>query len=436
MRWPCLALAAVAGACTGESSRFLSSARPTLIVVAEGQGGRRTTVIDRRDSKVAQLELDGGAHPQVWVLEYEATVEELELPTRALAEDPKGLPLPAPVVAHGLSYDDGWSDAWTTTNALPTALAEVRYRETSPCPVVEFQQRHLGADHLVQSFVALPLDQERVFMGSATGEFFEISVDDQRQLTQLSTSTPHQAGFADDAGDLWLLSSDGELVHGRPETGFVAGPKLANVAGGWLELTGSHDGGPLELYALGAGLEVARYLGGEWTLLDTPGVADPDRTGLDIAWIERGLVVTIGRSSGELVEHRAAGGFRILTLQLPVQFNEDAPWKLRHVRGVGVFMGTRYNLLFERREGRWIELPELGLSPKADVMADLGEGHLISGGNGTLAYWVDGFGYCDPLAFPTGGELRDAVALPGQLFIFSLDRNEGSLINHFAMARP
>lgn len=435
MRWPWLGLIGALGACGGEPVRFLGSTRPTAIVVAEGSGGRRTTVIDRRDAPAGQLELDGEVHQQVWVLEYEQTVATLELPARTLVEDPKGLPLPTPIVAHHLSYDGGWDEEWSKGGNLPTALNEVRYRETSPCPTVTFQQRHFGGETAQPAF-AVPLTQDRVLLGSLSGEFFEIGEDYDQRLTELPTSTPHQAGFASADGEVWLLGGDGQVVHGRPGTGFSAAPTLPPVGGGWLELTGSNDGGPLELYALGGGLEVARYFEGQWTMLETPGIADSTRAGKDIAWIEPGLVVTSGRSSSELVEHRVLGGYRTITLQIPIQFNQDAPWKLLNVRGVGVFLGTRYNILFERREGRWIDLPQLNISPKADVMADLGRGHLVSGGNGTLAYWVDGFGYCDPLAFPTGGELRDAVAVPGHLFIFTLDRNEGALLNHFTLARP
>ncbi|MBK6686183.1 MAG: hypothetical protein IPG45_17050 [Deltaproteobacteria bacterium] len=436
MRWPWLGLIGALGACGGEPVRFLGTANPTAIVIAAGPIERRTTVIDRRYSPVGELVVEGEVHPQVWVLEYEQTVTELELPARALVEDPKGLPLPSPAFAHGLRYEDGgWSAEWTKAVGLPDALAEIRYRETSPCPAVSFQQRHFGGEKAQPAF-AVPLSQDRVLLGTVGGEFFEIGEDYDRRLTELSTSTPHQASFASADGEVWLLGADGQVIHGRPGTAFSPAPTLPPVGGGWLELTGSNDGGPLELYALGGGLEVARYFEGQWTMLETPGIADSARAGKDIAWIEPGLVVTSGRSSSELVEHRVSGGYRTITLQLPIQFNQDAPWKLLNVRGVGVFLGTRYNILFERREGRWIDLPQLNISPKADVMADLGRGHLVSGGNGTLAYWVDGFGYCDPLAFPTGGELRDAVAVPGHLFIFTLDRNEGALLNHFTLARP
>lgn len=430
-------LVAAVGACGPEPVRFLSSTQATAIVVADGSGGRRTTVIDRRYSPAGQLDLDGEVHQQVWVLEYAETVTALDLPARTLVEDPKGLPLPTPTFAYGLRYENGgWSEEWTKTVGLPDALTEVRYRETSPCPVVNFQQRHLGVEPPVQPAFAVRLTQDRVLMGSVGGEFFEFGQDYDRRLTELSTSTPHQAGFAADDGEVWLLGLDGQVVHGRPETGFLPVPRLPQVGGGWVELTGSNDGGPLELYALSTDLQVARYAEDRWVLLDTPGIIDSTRTGLDIAWLERGLVASIGRSSSELVEHQASGGFRTITIELPIQFNQDAPWKLRQVRGVGVFLGTRYNILFQRRDGRWIDLPKLSISPKADVMADLGAGHLVSGGNGTLAYWVDGFGYCDPLTFPTGGELRDAVAVPGHLFIFTLDRNEGALINHFGLTRP
>lgn len=423
-------------ACSADPLRFLGTTRPTSILIAVGARDRVTTVIDHRPGVPVSLEVDAEVHQQLWALEYEQTVDELVLPARALTEDPKGLPLPPPDGVHGLSFDGEWPDEWTTVSPLPEALQEIRYRETSPCPAVTFEQRRFESESTDQPAFAVPLDDQRALVGGRAGRLFEVSRDSDRALTELSTSTPSQAAFAAKDGEIWLLGADGRVVRGRPETGFVAAPSLPPVAGGWLEITGSLDDAPLELYALGDGQEVARYSEGRWTMLDSPGVVDPSRTGQDIAWIEAGLAVSIGYSSSAIVEHRADGTYRLINVQLPPQFNEDAPFKLQHVRGVGVFFGSRYNVLFQRKDGRWTDLPSLPATPKADVMADLGGGHLVSGGNGILAYWVDQFGHCDPLMFPTGDELREAVALPRQLLVFALDREGGSLVNTFTMGRP
>lgn len=407
-----------------------------MITVIRGPAGRVTEVIDRRYQGAVSLTLEGGSDTDAWVLEYDATLDELGLPARRLVEDPGGLPLPTPARSQHLHYEDAWADDWSVEMGLPAALGEVRYVETTPCPSVTFSQTRFSVTDARSEF-AVALDATRIFAATTTGTFHLLTPDGEVRLPNIPRSTPHNSAFVDPTGEVWLMATDGRVSRGHPDTGFEAAPQLPTVPTAyWQSLSGSTDDGPLELFAVNDPLLVAHYAGGAWTTLPTPGVLSGGRAGTDVVWLSRGKAVAIGYDPSTIVEFSVDGTYKLVHLDLPIQFNEDAVWKLLRVEGLGVVVGTRYNILYVRREDGWYPLPEFPGEPKADVMVDLGQRTFISGSGGILAYWVDGFGYCPPLSFPTGEELRNGAALPGWVFVFAHDSGKGALLNRFHLTRP
>jgi hypothetical protein len=410
-----VAVASSMFACAGPESFWLSRSGATsalVFVFAESGPSLSSYTLDA--DRALRVEIDRDDVTSIVTLEYERSLAELGIPEGTLNLEPRGGPIPPGDRAHRLVVDDSMD--WESIAETPDELADLGIRETRPCPTYVDRPRHLPAE-IGEAMLIAPLDADRLLLGTASGSFFEIGVDGNRPLPDLPTTTPRQAGARTGDGDVWLLDQDGTIQRGTLERGFEPAGQLP-FGGDWHRLTAAPTG--VELWAISDRRAIARSTGGAFELVKPPLAAVPAfETRVGIAWVEPGVAMYIGDGDHVATIIRADGERTEIELEIPPQFTFESPYSIERVAGIGSVVGTRYNVLFAIEGARAVTLPSGGVEPKAEVILDLGDGALLSGGRGELVRYVDGYGMCDPILLQVAGDFRGRGTIGGRPAFFT-----------------
>ena len=162
---------------------------------------------------------------------------------------------------------------------------------------------------------------------------------------------------------------------------------------------------------------MAHFDGQGWTIVRgaSPLGRSPVRPG--IAWAAPGLAVLIGSSVDGILEISSVGGERAVFFEYPVRVDTDAPYSVAHIEGLGVVVGTYYDIAYRRNDAEWLRLELPLATPSADVILDLGDRTFIAGGeDGIYVQWTPDGKACAPL-IGLGGMTADRIAPLGNGFV-------------------
>ncbi len=351
---------------------------------------------------------------RVYALGYSVPLAELGLKPGPLTLAKPGLPPPTPATVSRLEVIGGAPAQWTDLGETPDEVRGLAVTELVKCaafsPPTYF--RLSGTEKTVPSLL-LKLDESKALIANNEGKFFEVSPDSARQLTELSTSTPHDVGFRRADGEIWLAGPKGRVAQGDLVHGFVEAPALHYTKPA-LKLTGSPAGQPLELFVVTSSLAVEHFDGARWRVLVEASGPAPQPSRIGLAWIGPGKVAVIGAKTNVVWEVDLSG--TITTIELPVVL-PDALFSIANLEGVGPVAASRYGAFF-RRSDRWNMFPMLPSLARVDVLMPIDtQGFLAGGEGGELTQWTPEAGYCPPFYSGTGGSLDLGVTLGRDLVL-------------------
>lgn len=316
--------------------------------------------------------------------------QELTAPTMS---EPK---LPAPKAVYESSIQGADQTPWAPTNGLgeaaSLALRSLNLKEDYLCDLysIPLEARDASAHGTATSSTpsfGLPLSDGTVFVGTLTGEFFRVSEDvappetPPTQLTELSTTTPHHAGFIRDDGEIFLLGADGRFARGDLMHGFVEQQEQAlGGASQHVRLSGSKSG-PVELFAVSDAKAFQRFDGLRWTTLSTSAAEPRDD---NIRSVERPGVVWLGPNEAmatlmvthepTVILHYKNGEVR---RELSPFTNEiEHPSEVLDVPGWGVIVGSDNGRISFRKGDAWGEPIRIS-NARVRAMVSLGPSLLV-----------------------------------------------------------
>jgi hypothetical protein len=383
--------------------------------------GDRVWAFDLLRSDVRLLSLPPDRSVELYALMLECSLDALGLEEGqlSLAVSPEGRRLPALRRVLFSAYADGAQSGWTEAT-LPAALAELRIRgeDVSPCdlyaPSFETRDIHLDDTTGTNPILAVPLDRSSVLVATTAGRFFRVDQNGATLLTSLSTATPHAGGFARADGELWLFGTDGAVVRGRPETGFVSAPSL-NTKTGFEAVTvdGSKEGA-IELYAFTHSGVLERFDGVSWTVLDTSDPL-PVLHKNDVTWIEPGRAIAVIANPNRVIR---IDGASVNVDALPT--SNEGPVSTS-TSALGVLIGTDTgSILIDRPEGA----TSIDGSPFDDSIIEFmpyGPGFFVSAGHGLGALYSPRAGFCHKGAYAPQ-EVRPILPLADGFLLVSRAR--------------
>lgn len=216
----------------------------SMLLFVEGKGVTNAFAIDIPSSGTPEYPVF--SRPDE--LQLTAVQYKCDLETLGMVEGPQLLDsptarveLPTPLALRTALDSAGAQSSWLDVDPVVTdspertaaeaLLKEVVLPEDNLCrlhrtPFELFEEEAFEVSTSTAQTLVVPLDENRAFVGTVSGEFFELSwveasdKDVVRLLpVQLSTNTPHHAGFM--RGDeIWVVGDRGELAHGPfPGTG-------------------------------------------------------------------------------------------------------------------------------------------------------------------------------------------------------------------------
>ncbi len=154
--------------------------------------------------------------------------------------------------------------------------------------------------------LGVAIDDQSALFGTFDGRFFRVtSSGDHEELTTLSTSTPHAAGFKQEDGTLWLVDFHGRLARGTIEGGFeVIEARSSTTATLKVRLDGAPDGSELFMITDRGNFERFDPGTGRWDLISQGFLtSDGDAFVPAVAWLAQREAFAVG----------AAHGFRLAT---------------------------------------------------------------------------------------------------------------------------
>lgn len=404
------------GACA-DDVHFLESGDATSVLLVERAADTTTTVQAYALDDAVSVQREAPSRAALYALGYRAGLAELGLRPGVQVVDPLGGPLPAHDTLHVLELD-----GWRALADLPAALAGVRLAATSGCGDYTLREQVLQLETNDFPTFVVSLDADRALIATALGRYYTITAAGAAPLTGLSTDTPHRAALSH-SGELWLVGSDGRAVRGTLDGGLRPAPSVPLPPGDLPILVGSPDGTPLELFATNESLEVAHFDGVRWRVVRRREGFLAERGHLAAAWAEPGMAVVLGAGTSSVVEVRADGEARVVSLDVPPRPDIDAAYGAAWVEGVGAVVATRYGVLFRRRENEWSRAPLPRLTPRPEVMLDIGGGRLLYGGqDGVLVEWSEATGQCDPLVVGSGDAVFGSARLGSGFTVVSSGR--------------
>lgn len=410
-----LLVAWLGAACGSDQLRWVGAPSTRAVILFDFTvSGLSSGVAYEVSESQAQLVTPSPDLSRVYALGYRESLAELGLKAGPLTLTGPGLPLPTPSTIARLDVSGGSPGPWTALAEPPSEVRDITVSELVKCAAYATPTyfRLSGTERAVPTLL-LKLDESRALIADSDGKFFEVSPDSARRLTELSTSTPHFAGFRRGDGELWLAGPNGRVAHGNPTTGFLPAPSLNHATSG-LKITGAPAGQALELFALTTSLAIEHFDGQRWRVLveESGSAALPSRIGL--AWIGPGRVAVIGARSNEVWEVDLNG--TITAVRLPVTL-PDALFSIANLEGFGPIAASRYGAIF-RRTDRWDSFPMLPTLARVDVMMPIdGRGFLAGGEGGELSQWTPEAGYCPTFVAGTGGSLDQGVNLGRDLVL-------------------
>lgn len=320
-----------------------------------------------------------------------------ELATPEKPGDP--LPSPTEILTGRLEPDHALS--WSPASALPSGVTTLRLSSRG--------SRNLCAQFEVSPPIALPdstnetatfalaLDDQSALVATTGGRFYRVTVGHAEPLTGLSTTTPHYAGFKDDAGVIWLVGEGGRVVRGDFERGFedAGTTATATSVGPGFAMAGG-PGSPPELFVVGSAFSFDHYSGGRWDMIEPPNPEfrrrDEMRPGL--LWLGPEEVLAIGLRE-RAVLHFDHGMLTEEPLASMARFNVVRGIALIPRIGVvtSIFSGT----YFVRGEGGvWQTLAEGGPRGAAAIYP-FRRGFVAGMSAGAFVEYDPALGFCPPV---------------------------------------
>jgi hypothetical protein len=394
--WAGVWLAFALGACAADV-RFLERGEAVSVLLVERADDGTTTVVAYSLDDEVSIQRDAPTRTRLYALGYHASLAELGLRPGAQVVDPLGGPLPTHDTLHVLE-----GEGWRTLSEVPGELAAARLAATRGCGEYALREQviQLEADDFPTFVVGV--DETRALFATSLGRFYTITAAGAAPLTSLSTSTPRRTAYSRD-GELWMVGADGQAVRGTLDGGLRPAPPLPLPPGNYPVLAGPPRGAPLELFATNESLEVAHFDGTRWRRIRGREGYLASRGHLAATWAAPGLAVFLGAGTSSVVEVSADGAARVVSLEVPPRPDIDAAYGAAWIEGLGAMVATRYGVLFRRQDNEWSRAPLPRLTPRPEVMLDLGGGHLLSGGqDGVLVEWSEATGQCEPLVVGSG----------------------------------
>lgn len=409
-------LAVVLSACA-DDVRFLERTdQRAVLLVERGADGATTVHAYDLDDEVS-IRRDAPTRGDLYALGYRATLAELGLGPGPQVVDPVGGPLPTHETLHLLE-----SEGWRALTDVPSALASVRLAATRACGDYQLSEQVIQLETDDFPTFVIRVDQDRALFATALGRFYAVTVAGAMPLTSLSTHTPRRAAYSN-GGELWMVGSDGEAVRGTLEGGLRPAPPLPLPPADLLVLAGAPDGAPLELFATNESLEVAHFDGTRWRIVRRREGYLAERSRVAATWAEPGLAVIVGAGTSSVVELRANGSARVVSLDVPPRPDVDAAYAAAWVDGLGALVATRYSVLFRRQDNDWTRAPLPRITARPEIMLDLGGGHLLFGGqDGVLVEWSEATGECEPLVAGSGDAIFGGARLGSGFTVVSSGR--------------
>ncbi|MCK6548531.1 hypothetical protein L6R52_21975 [Myxococcota bacterium] len=391
-----------------------ASSEPVIEVPAAGFAAMIVVFVSEAgEPSAAAIDLGGRAEPYVtfpaaratrgrlYALGYPCGLDRLGVPEGWLDVVATGRALPEVHTLVAADVVDG--RASTFASASPAELAAVRIRgeaapAPSPCLTLTGTSITLADGVEQQLRFVVGLDADRALFATVDGTFRILEGGVARDVTTLSTSTPHLGAFFGADGELWLAGAGGRVVRGELSSGLSELPPLASRSGRtqiWLDGPRS-AGGSVELWAVTDERAFEVFDGTSWTILyQGTGELLGSRGG--VAWLAPGEAMAVG-PAGERLLHVRDGVVEEVTLPLEPG---DVPTAIRFVEGIGVVVGSEAGVVAIRRDERW-ETIDTGARARIFSIAPLGDGFVFGGRGGVLTQYHPGAATCAPETHSSG----------------------------------
>ena len=398
---------ALLSACADDFIFLPSGGLPSLLLIEVERGAATATAYDLSGDDTKLERPIPSASVTLYALFFAERLDQIGFAPGSVEVGLTGMPLPSARAVHRFAVPE-----WIVLTAPPDEIANLRLPVPDPCAAFTITRQPFPFG--MPTF-GVSIDADRLLVGTEREELVIVSATGAQALP--AGTAPTFGAFAH-GGDLWLAGPGTRVMHGHPDRGFVDAPPLPFAPNGVVSITGPRGDAPFELFAADGSTQVAHFDGVAWTQIRAKSrVRDemPIRPGM--AWIEPGLAVLIGVATSTIVEITAAGVQRSIELMLPPRTTLDTAWTAAWVEGVGLVIGTRYDVLFRRGGRGWLPMAPTLETPRADVILDLGNATFMAGGQGgRFVQWGPGDFMCRPTLFgaqgvTVAGPIGDGVAI-------------------------
>ena len=383
-----------------------------LVVLGAGEAQAWSALPDEGAERIA---LDLNVAQTFYLLEYAEPLAE-PLPAGALSLElpPGGTALTRPTRIFEASVSDGEFSDWQLQPTWPSELERVRLAGgRDPC--LNFETRIVEVPDVEERrvTVAIPLGGDRIVLGTDDAKLYAVDLSLSNAVTATG-SIQTAGGLVAGAlwkGELWFLASDGMLVHGSLETGFVEGPPLPlpSIISDSL-LLASRPGEADELVFWSGEHVLFRFDGTSWEELsrspDSGEFARAVRLGPDDF-----LASSDALQGGVLRVKNGEASFEKIDGNLGVR-----PFSMARSDALGILLGAERGQLFQRQEGIWAPMmPAEGVGRLHVVVPWRGD-LIVGGSQGIVAQYVPGWGTCE-VFIPFAADVFDVVPLEHALFL-------------------
>lgn len=415
-------IATLLAGCSDERVLFLATEGLASVVLVYPDADE-VEAFDVRSAPIRRARPD----ETVLAVGYHATLEALELSAGPIAVDPRGGPLPTADRYHRLGED---ADAWETLASAPDEVSELRVAQRDTCARFALTTEVMALAEAETVTFAVELDAATILFATSAGRFFRVAGDGRPQRVALSTTTPSLAAYRAADGELWLAGAGGRMVRGDLLRGFEEAPRIPLDPRAGLVLDGAHGAAPFELFAADGERAVAHFDGTTWRRVFEGNGRQRRELRPQIAWAEPGRAVLIGVGTSSVVEVSADGGVRTVRLEIPARASYESPWAVAYIADRGVVVGTHYDVLYVRENGAFTMMGEPPITPRADVLVDLGGRAVLAGGqNGSFVQLRAQDDFCEPMRLRTGQYTHVAARLgAGLVYVASSTTGEARVI--------